>query len=69
MNEEQRQKARKKLYDQYRNFDFLICDEPYFTFSHSTMSGYDRFYSSDNNLAPKSVKHVEKKTFEKKVLV
>jgi hypothetical protein len=50
MNEQQRALTRPKcrnLYLNYKNLDFIVVDESYFTLSHSTAAGND-FYYSDN---------------------
>ena len=51
--------------ENYRNFQFILDDESYFTFSNSTLSGNDVFYSDDVNNAPKNVRFKLKKKYEK----
>ena len=41
----------------YKDFDFIIDDESYFTLSHSSINGNSNYYSSDVNLTPASVKY------------
>ncbi|KAL4460788.1 hypothetical protein ABPG72_002909 [Tetrahymena utriculariae] len=55
--------------DKYRNIDFILDDESYFTLTHSCQSGNDRFYSSDLNLTPPQMKFDFKMKFEPKLLV
>ena len=50
----------RKLYYKYRNYNFIIDDESYFTFSNANLSGNDTFYSSDRNMTNESVKYNDK---------
>lgn len=70
--EQQQQQAKpkcRKMVNLFRNVDFVLDDESYFTLSNTTLSGNDNFYSSDRNLTPEDVKHHFMKKFEEKVLV
>lgn len=58
-----------RLYLRHRYDDFIIDDESYFTFSHSSMSGNDRFYSDDISKTPDRVKYAYAKKYESKLLV
>jgi hypothetical protein len=59
----------KKIFERFKSYDFILDDESYFTLSHTTQSGNDRFYSSDREKTPNNVKYSEKSKFESKVLV
>lgn len=63
-----RPKCRKML-EKYRDTDFLIDDESYFTLSHTSQSGNDCFYSDYVSKTPDSVKSNYKRKFEPKLLV
>ena len=72
MTEKQKKEARpkcRKLLEAYRDVDFVIDDESYFTLSHSNISGNDRFYSSNVATTPESIKNKYKTKFEEKLLV
>ncbi|KAL4473425.1 hypothetical protein ABPG72_012104 [Tetrahymena utriculariae] len=72
MTIQQQEDAKSKcdiLRKKYRNVDFILDDESYFTLSHTTLSGNDRFYSSDLNLTSHSVKYDFKMKFEPKILL
>ena len=55
----------KRLLQAYRNSDFILDDESYFTLSNPTLSGNDTFYSNDRTLTPDDLKP----KYEPKVLV
>lgn len=59
----------RRLYYRYRYDDFIIDDECYFTLTHSSMAGNDRFYSDDTSKTPDEVKYKYAKKYESKVLV
>lgn len=59
----------RRLYFRYRNDEFIIDDECYFTLTHSTMAGNDIFYSDDISKTPDEVKYAYCKKFESKLLV
>ena len=66
---QQQAKAREKcstLYRKYNGFEWILDDESYFTLSHTTIGTNDKFYSSDLNLTPASVKYRPRKKFEEK---
>ena len=68
----QRLLARPKcrdLYRNYRNSDFIIDDESYFTLSNSSFTGNDSYYSNDRTQTPDTVKYIDVVKFEEKVLV
>ena len=72
MTDIQRKKSRpkcRKLAQKFGKLDFLIDDESYFTLSHSTLPGNDRFYSSDIQKTPPAVQYKYKSKYEKKLLV
>ena len=59
MNEEQKKSLRpkcKQLVEKYHGYNFIIDDESYFTLSHSTLSGNDRFNSNNVQMTPDHVK-------------
>ena len=53
------------LYRKYRDREWILDDESYFTKTHSTINGNDNFYSDNIDFAPTNVKH----KYEKKLLV
>jgi hypothetical protein len=59
----------RKVIEKFEKLDFVIDDESYFTLSHSTLPGNDRFYSSDIQKTPRDVKYKFKSKHEKKILV
>ena len=59
----------KRLFETYRNSDFILDDESYFTLNNSTLSGNDTYYSNNRTLTPDDVKHYDKSKYEPKVLV
>ena len=44
-------------------------DESYFTLAHTSINGNDRFYTSDFDSTPASVKYTQTEKFKKKLLV
>ena len=70
--DQQKSVARTKcgnLYKRNRNISWVFDDESYFTFSHSTISGNNIYYTSDIAATPASVKFNPIKKFEPKLLV
>ena len=57
------------LYRKYRDREWILDDESYFTKSHSTINGNDNFYSDIIDFAPANVKFRRKHKYEKKLLV
>jgi transposase len=66
--EQNRSKCRRILED-FKNFDFLIDDESYFTLTHSALPGNSGFYSSDKNLTPPKSKYKYQDKYPTKILV
>jgi hypothetical protein len=72
MNDQQRAQLRpkcRKLLNKYRDYNFIIDDESYFTLSHTTQPGNDIFSSNNIQKTPESVKNKYEIKYEKKVLV
>jgi hypothetical protein len=59
----------RHLYRNFRNLEWILDDESYFTFGNTTLSGNDGFYSSDVSATPSDVKYAAKKKYEEKLLV
>ena len=57
------------LYRKYRDREWILDDESYFTKTHSTINGNDNFYSDNLDFAPAKVKFRRKHKYEKKLLV
>jgi transposase len=55
--------------EKYKNFQWILDDESYFTLSHSSLSGNSFFYSSDVTKSSSKVRYVRKAKYEKKLLV
>ena len=58
---EQRLWGRRKcgrLDSKYRNHEFIIDDQSYFTLSNSTLAGNNTYYSNDQKLIPDIVKYL-----------
>jgi transposase len=53
----------------YRQLDFVIDDESYFTLDHSTINGSDFFYTSNIGETPAHIKYRQKPKFYTKLLV
>ena len=71
-SEQQAKDAKPKckiLTEKYKNREWILDDESYFTLSHSTISGNKFFYSSDVSLTPANVKYATKAKYEDKLLV
>ena len=69
---QQQAEARKKcsaLYRKYKNFEWILDDESYFTLSHATINNNDTYYTSDSKLTPATVKYRPRKKYEPKCLV
>ena len=56
------------LYRKYRDREWIMDDESYFTKTHSTINGNDNFYSDNIDFAPANVKFRRKHKYEKKLL-
>ena len=52
----------------YRQLDFILDDESYFTLGHSAQPGNDIFYSSNVNSTPESVKYKYQEKYPQKLL-
>ena len=68
----QRLVARRKcrhLFLNYREHQFIIDDESYFTLSNANLSGNDTFYSNNRNMTANDVKYYNKAKYEPKLLV
>ena len=63
------QKRCRKLYNKFKDLDFLIDDEKYFGLTGYQMSGNKQYYSSNRARTPMGVKTFAKKKFEPKVLL
>ena len=59
----------RRLLEKYRDCEFIMDDESYFTLSNSVLTGNDSYYSSDKNQTPDTVKYIDKAKYEQKVLV
>lgn len=59
----------RKLLENYKNHDFIIDDESYFTLSHTDQPGNDGFYTDDINVTPDGVKYNYQEKYPKKLLV
>ena len=72
MTELQRKAARPKcgrMFLKYGKIDFILDDESYFTLSHTTLAGNDRFYSDNLQNTAYEVKNKLQSKFEQKLLV
>lgn len=58
-----------RLLRKFSKCAFIVDDESYFTFSHSTLSGNAGYYSSNVSTTSTRTKFSRKKKFEEKVLV
>lgn len=59
----------KHMYDNFKDFDFIIDDESYFTLNGAKMPGNDRFYSDNIEKTPDSAKYNEVQKYPPKLLV
>ncbi|KAL4467962.1 hypothetical protein ABPG72_021743 [Tetrahymena utriculariae] len=59
----------RKLYDLYKNQDFIMDDESYFTLSHSTLAGNDIYYAPKRCESEDGVRFKTVKKYEQKLLV
>lgn len=59
----------RKLYENYKNLDFVMDDESYFTLNNSTLAGNDRFYAADPSQCSDQVRYNLRKKYEDKLLV
>ena len=62
-------KIRLIINDEFRNHEFIIDDELYFTFKHTSKNSNAGFYSDEPKNTPKNVKYKRKTKFERKILV
>ena len=53
----------------YRQHEFVMDDESYFTLSNTTLTGNNTYYYSDRRLTPADVSYWEKAKFEEKLLL
>ena len=58
-----------QLYKNFRDSEWIIDDESYFTSDHSSINGNRIFYSSDTSLTPPSVKYIPTAKYSDKILV
>jgi len=58
-----------RMYRKYRQHEFVMDDESYFTLSNTTLTGSNTYYSSDRRLTPTDVSYWEKAKFEEKILL
>lgn len=56
----------KKLVARYRNYQFILDDESYFTLDHSTLAVNNIFYTFNINLTADNVKYAKKAKYKKK---
>jgi hypothetical protein len=59
----------RKILEKYREYNFILDDELYFTLSHKTLAGNDRFYSDNIQKTPEIIKNSYKSKYEEKILV
>jgi hypothetical protein len=59
----------RKILEKYRGYNFILDDESYFTLSHTTLAGNDRFYSDNIQKTPEIIKNSYKSKYEEKILV
>lgn len=59
----------KRIYDNYRDNEFIIDDESYFTLNGAKQPGNDRFYSDDIEKTCDSVKYNQVQKYPPKLLV
>ena len=70
--EKQASEAKTKftiISEKYRNKEWIIDDESYFTLGHTSIVGNNYFYSSDVSQTPSNVKFARKSKYEEKLLV
>ena len=65
----QKKVNRAKCVTFYRDREWILDDESYFTKTHSTINGNDNFYSDNIDFAPAKVKFRRKHNYEDKLLV
>ena len=51
----------RKLPKNYKNMDFLMDDESYFTLSNSTLAGNDTYYAVNPNDCSDEIRYKQKK--------
>ena len=54
------------MYRKYRQHEFVMDDESYFTLSNTTLTGSNTYYSSDRRLTPTDISYWKKAKFEEK---
>jgi len=59
----------QKLTKKYKNLDFLMEDESYFTLNNSTFADNDIYYAANPNKCPDKVWYQEEQKYEHKLLV
>ncbi|KAL4500830.1 hypothetical protein ABPG72_020064 [Tetrahymena utriculariae] len=70
--EKQSIESRKKCGEMYKNYktvNWVIDDESYFTLTHSSINGNNRYYTSDKELTPSNVRYSAAAKYQSKVLV
>lgn len=70
--EKQRQATRpkcRKMLEQFKDVDFVVDDESYFTLRHTVQPGNNVYYSSDPAQTPASEKFDYRAKYEQKLLV
>ena len=58
-----------RLLRKYRDVDFILDDESYFTLSNTALAGNDRFYSDDVQKTPFDIRNKFKAKYEAKLFV
>ena len=59
----------RKMYEKFKNLDFVMDDESYFTLNNSINSFNKHFYSSNRKKTHESLKYNYQKKFDEKLLV
>jgi len=59
----------RKLYNQFKDYDFIMDDESYFTLSNSSLSGNDIYYADDPSKCADEVRYKLEKKYEEQLLV
>lgn len=57
------------LVHKYRNFEWILDDESYFTLANTTIDSNKCYYSSDRDQAPERVKYAKKAKYGQQLLV
>ena len=69
--DDQKYQARAKcgrILRKFKNHVWILDDESYFTLSHSTINGNDKFYTNNVHEAPASIKFSPKKNLNQNYL-